>query len=607
MKKKQKKKAKFDFRQLKVVKIVAAILAVVTVAAFSVSLFKPSSVGGGGGSGSGGSSSGGSSTDAPGTSLNNPIFANSIEECVDTSRYYVLPDGYIYAYVAVTESVPVIEANYADPSNSEWLKDHRNNSTGTIPFEGFTVTNIITVPPSGIVRVKGIDLESSLGSQKPTQQLHATRGTVNSNAFITTLTWYLGEENGVYTFINEKSDKTVYMRFCGTVIDGDENVIITVNEEIRETVKTFYEWKNTGLVYAEDDHTEVLQSFEERLSLLEGETVQIPSFWEDDVNECIAKIKALQVGKNCVTFPFFSDNHTRDGKTQYMGELIAYVMEECGMPYCFYGGDLITNGYAQTDDPDAEFKAQAEAFADVMSCIPDGRFCMALGNHENYLLANPNIEGSTTARYDRSQIYEIFLRGDGAAQYKHFGDDGTYYYVDDIVSKVRWVVLNTNGIGDSNLDSTQLSWFENTALSFNESGWGVVIISHIPITNHYEQSNITNADAVISILQNYINGTSDNKADIIGWYSGHIHRDRIYTGVSVNDTDDSIGEALGFTQVTITSDHTAIAYPVGGSLTTHPIDNSNKSHAIDFVTINKDTRTVNITRLGIGEDRSYTY
>ena len=102
MKKKQKKKAKFDFRQLKVVQIVAAILAVVTVVGFSVSLFKPSSVGGGGGSGGGGgggsSSSGGSSTNAPGTSLDNPKFANSIEECVDTSKYYVLPDGYIYTY-----------------------------------------------------------------------------------------------------------------------------------------------------------------------------------------------------------------------------------------------------------------------------------------------------------------------------------------------------------------------------------------------------------------------------------------------------------------------------------------------------------------------------
>jgi hypothetical protein len=61
---------------------------------------------------------------------------------------------------------------------------------------------------------------------------------------------------------------------------------------------------------------------------------------------------------------------------------------------------------------------------------------------------------------------------------------------------------------------------------------------------------------------------------------------------------------LGFTQVIITSDHTGIAYD---DATKHTIANDDKSHAIDFVTINKATRKVNITRLGIGNDRNYTY
>lgn len=353
-----------------------------------------------------------------------------------------------------------------------------------------------------------------------------------------------------------------------------------------------------------------ISAINERITNIEtgSDTVAIPSFWQDAVDEAIAKIKALQVGRNCVTFPFFSDNHTRDGKTQYMGMMIAHIMKECGIPYCFFGGDAITSAVASTADSDTEFRAQAKAFDAAMSYIPDGRFCMALGNHEGYLKANSNIEGSTRVDYDRNQAYEIFMREKGTAQNKHFGGDGTYYYVDDIASKVRWIVLNTNGIGNSDIDSTQLSWFEDAALKFNESGWGVVIISHIPISNHYEQSNITNAATVISMLQDYMNDNSyANKAEIIGWYSGHIHRDRIYTGVSVNDTDDTEGDAMGFTQVTITSDHTTIAYPIGNSPTYHPVGNDDQSHAIDFVTINKTTRTVNITRLGIGEDRSYVY
>lgn len=61
---------------------------------------------------------------------------------------------------------------------------------------------------------------------------------------------------------------------------------------------------------------------------------------------------------------------------------------------------------------------------------------------------------------------------------------------------------------------------------------------------------------------------------------------------------------MGFTQVTITSDFTTIAYD---DATKHTVANDDQSHAIDFVTINRATRTVHLTRLGIGADRSYTY
>lgn len=350
-------------------------------------------------------------------------------------------------------------------------------------------------------------------------------------------------------------------------------------------------------------HTNELSAIKDQI----GNIATIPSFWQSAVDSCIAKIKVLQKGRNCVTFPFFSDNHTRDGKTQYMGILIAHIMKECGIPYCFFGGDAITSAMASTADSDAEFKAMAKAFDTAMSYIPDGRFFMALGNHETWLVANPNIEGSTRVDYDRNQQYEIFLRNKLSGQNAHLGGDGTYYYVDDNASKVRWIVLNTNGIGDSHIDTEQLWWFEGEALHFTENGWGVVIISHIPITNHYEQSNIGNNTDVIDIVKRYKEAVGENQADIIGWYSGHIHRDRIYSGVSVNDTDDSVGKDMGFKQVTITSDHTSIAYPIGNSPTYHPVADDALSHAIDFVTINKDLRQVNITRLGIGEDRNYTY
>ena len=206
------------------------------------------------------------------------------------------------------------------------------------------------------------------------------------------------------------------------------------------------------------------------------------------------------------------------------------------------------------------------------------------------------------------------------SQSKHFGGDGTYYYVDDIASKTRFVIMNTNkqrvdnvATGES-IDAAQIDWLENKALSFNESGWAVVFIGHAPITNNFH-ALISNAQAVQTLITNYVNGSSVNKADVVGWFSGHIHRDRFYkcdatgnnqtdAGNPVYDESNPSTNTLPFMTVTITSDNTSISYDAS---TKHSIANDDQSHAIDFVTINKTTRTVNLTRLGIGEDRSYTY
>jgi 3',5'-cyclic AMP phosphodiesterase CpdA len=268
-------------------------------------------------------------------------------------------------------------------------------------------------------------------------------------------------------------------------------------------------------------------------------------------------------------------------------------MKECNIPYCFFGGDSISSGYIADEET---MIAQDKAFDTAMSYIPNGRFCRAVGNHDGYWAVDANNKNY----YTDAQNYELFLREESVAQNKHFGGDGTYYYVDDIASKVRWIVLDTN---DGTVEAEQIAWLQNTAFSFSESGWVIVFISHQPISNHYH-ANISNAEAVRTVVANYINGTATNKADVVGWFSGHIHRDRIYTGVAANTTDDSIGAAMPFKQVTITSDHTSIAYD---DTTKHTVANDNKSHAIDFVTINKSTKTVNLTRLGIGEDRRYTY
>ena len=241
---------------------------------------------------------------------------------------------------------------------------------------------------------------------------------------------------------------------------------------------------------------------------------------------------------------------------------------------------------------------QEEKFDDVIKAIPNGRFYRVIGNHDGYWA----VSDTEKYTYTRDEIYELFLNKDFLMQDMVYGPDKTYYYLNDFKRKVRFIALNTNG---GSIDDTQVEWLENEALEFDESGWIVVLIGHAPITNNFH-ANIKNAAEVQEIIEDYIESDDELHADIVGWWSGHVHRDRIYQTDHTDNTkgDDQITATLPWHTVVITSDHTAIAYE---DATKHAIDKSDNSHAIDFVTINKTSKEVNITRLGIGNDRRFTY
>ena len=546
---------------------------------------------------------------------------DSVEEMTDTSKSYVLSTtGTVWAYrtETINETVPnftnLIKFD-ADGNPTNVTLNQRLNSSGTTSAQDGSFAINDYIPVNGVSQDKVYINRKPVGQSKGTHYTN-TSGTVGGqgNTSIATTAWTQEDDYYVANVFSKALNTEQYFKFSSQILttaltnDNLKGLIVTHDEPITYTEKeeTVSEWYDTGmkpsssgggggnyvsLLSKVNENKTNITELDKRVIALEtdADTLTVPSFWQDAVDACIAKIKALQIGRNCITFPFFSDNHQRNG---YAGVLIAKIMQECHIPYCFFGGDSISSG---TIVDEAEMIEQDKAFDTIMSYVPNGRLCRAVGNHDGYWY-----DGTNKFYYTREQVYELFLREESVAQNKHFGEDGTYYYIDDIASKTRFVVLNTNG---GSVDATQLGWMQNTAFSFAESGWAVVFISHQPISNHYH-AGISNAAAVRTVVQNYINGSSANKAAVVGWYSGHIHRDRIYTGVATNTTDDTQGAAMGFTQVTITSDHTGIAYD---DATKHTVAKDDQSHAIDFVTINKATRTVNLTRLGIGSDRSYTY
>jgi hypothetical protein len=559
---------------------------------------------------------------------------DSVDKMTDTSKSYILSTtGTIWTYGAFTEEK---EAPELFDRNAVTLNHRYSGSPGSmVAANGYYCTDFIpvdmTLADPLTMRFSGGRLWGSNDTTGDKLILcDANKNTLKTtyifNKKTNTASYvHLAEAHGndyilnigyVWTGTNDIEkvdvyDDIAYVRFVietGTTAIQDTSKIpaVSITLDAQGGTTTEYRWYDTGytpedasgsgnyvdmLVRINQNASDITE-ISNRVTALEtgSETLTIPSFWQDAVDICISKIKALQVGRHCVTFPFFSDNHTRNG---YAGMLIAHIMNECKIPYAFYGGDSIDSGYIASE---AVMIAQDKAFDTAMSYIPNGRFCRAVGNHDGYWA----VSASEKHYYTREQVYELFLREESIAQNKHFGDDGTYYYVDDIASKTRFIVLNTNG---GSVDSVQITWLQSTALSFTESGWAVVLICHQPLSNHYH-ANISNATEVRTAIANRLNELGNNKPVIVGCFSGHIHRDRIWSGEAVNTTDDSEGEAMPFKQVTITSDHTGIAYD---DATKHTVANDDQSHAIDFVTINRKTRTVNLTRLGIGNDRSFTY
>ena len=131
------------------------------------------------------------------------------------------------AYTSPTDSTIYGEDYDGDGVNDGYKQDTRySQSQGIIAASGYQLTGIIPTKTGDLVRVKNID----------TFQFCIRVKTDNTHSATQPSTHYAEgysqpDENGVYTFISEKTENDFCgMRFSGQGIDG--NTIITVNEPI---------------------------------------------------------------------------------------------------------------------------------------------------------------------------------------------------------------------------------------------------------------------------------------------------------------------------------------------------------------------------------------
>ncbi len=543
---------------------------------------------------------------------NLPVFAGSTAECTNTSKKYVLPDGYLYEYE------PVYETNYTNQipistgsTTTGFANDTRINSSGNVVSNiGTFTTGFIPIEPGDIVRVNGQYLTLSSNIANTNNLQIAFYDSNKTYVFSEPMSLFGGywvnvekDTDGYFKKFQLKQNSSTaasfaYVRF--TMIGEAYNAVVTVNEEIAESAQTGSVWKKTIKYISED--------------------------WIDEITTTANTVNNLKSGSSDITqFLLVSDIHLSVGNfasIRNIGKVSAEVMKRCNIPYFVSSGDNTTQS---SDYSVSDFQGQMNDVVNkVLSPIDSKMILATVGNHDG-ATGQKLVDGTTLHyRYQlnntaRAQVFFDWQKSNTA---KVFSEDGTYYYLDNADAKTRYIVLNSfwsEWAGDEDGFTTdiehsffhnpifgqaQLSWFANVALNMPKD-YAAVIITHDAssaedveifkgILTAYKNKSTYNGTysgsqtwQSSSVAVNYTNAVGD----IIAIFHGHNHQDIINTTTY----------AVPYIGIT-----TAGADARDTNAPTRTVDTATET-AIDVVTIDKTNKTIYLTRLGAGTDRSVSY
>ncbi|MGL4107264.1 metallophosphoesterase family protein [Clostridium sp. LP20] len=298
----------------------------------------------------------------------------------------------------------------------------------------------------------------------------------------------------------------------------------------------------------------------------------------------------------------------------YMFKFLNYLNYSINAFATIISGDVGDDGGAYTSDM---LKADHKSIRRL--CLPNTLF--ARGNHDGNNRSTILNDGVTSVDNFNSLIKGKTVNYNPA-------DRACYYYVDDQINKVRYIILNScdnpKGTDCSNYSfmTKQVEWFGKVALNVVDD-YHVVVFSHNPILNgedipsQYDRTPI-NSDIMEKILLAFKGSTKivESKSDgvysynvncdftenkgckVVGWFFGHYHYDYIKT---VN----------GITHVGIDSayygDGNSNPPTEGGATDNNRAAGTYTEFVADLMCVDTVNRSVDLFRVGAGKDRNFTY
>lgn len=355
--------------------------------------------------------------------------------------------------------------------------------------------------------------------------------------------------------------------------------------------------------------------------------ISVPDYWQGATEEAIAKITTHQnaMGIDGAVVGFVTDTHigVNAGNS---GQLMAKVLTDCRIPVYVDGGDIVSGASIVSADGILADLHKADS---LFSSTLDKRLRIT-GNHDMVY----GVEASYDSELTDPAFQFNFFRNDLEDSRSVFGPRGTYFYRDLALSKIRIICLdsecfdaqiNSNGqiltnaynkIWTHLLGTEQLRWLADEALNLPSDDWHCMVFSHLPVMANGDKpvqstdSYLADIELLKGVLLAYKNKTgytgsvsgtavgtittsanfSGYRGSLIGCFSGHTHTDYLVD--------------VGFKAVTTANDSISVAE---SDYAPAKERGTNTEQVIDFICVNKKTRTVNIVRLGAGSDRAFNY
>ena len=345
-----------------------------------------------------------------------------------------------------------------------------------------------------------------------------------------------------------------------------------------------------------------------------------PDYIREDAEACVEKVQKVQ-NRNSVTFGFMTDihySHTYNHNIRASRAVNAYrdISKKVGCDRLILGGDYSNEGFRPY---------KIRGYRELRAHLAEFNYLPANGNHEDNSIWDACIQNEeVTNRLTRDELYNLF--------YNHLPSVGAvfdeenpalYYYFDDKAKNVRYIFVDVCDFPQKyfktwnmhlSMSQKQIDWFVNKALKV-EKGTDIVVVGHTAVFPD-KLSEATDTDDrriryINDILDAYKNGekinktygegdfevkvdadfTTSDRGNIIAYFAGHHHADIIQHSKA------------GIPYIYIAN---FIMYNEAGHVLER-VDGEKTELLFDIVTIDRDSKTIYLTRVGAGEDRVVKY